>query len=159
HASYDGQIREGAFFNEAHTGVQIKVDDFKVAYRDTGAPKSFDTITQLFHPDGSSAGTADISLNHPASIDGVKFYQVAYGFAPVITITKDGKPLTSEPVIFTRSPPPVAGVDQDALPWHGVIRLPTLAPQTAIDFFLWPDSRALAQFLQTGQSFPMLEPH
>ena len=29
----------------------------------------------------------------------------------------------------------------------------------AIDFFLWPDSRALAQFLQTGQSFPMLEPH
>jgi cytochrome c biogenesis protein ResB len=159
HASYDGQIHEGAFFNEDHSGVQIKVDDFSVKYRANGAPESFDTKAELFHADGTSAGTADISLNHPASIDGVKFYQVAYGFAPVITITKDGKPLTSEPVIFTRTPPGAPGVDPNSLPWHGVVRLPTLDPQMVVDFYLWPDSQALAQFIQTGKSFPMLQPN
>lgn len=159
HASYDGSIREGSFFGEAHTGVQIKVNDFAATYREDGSPESFDTSAELFHSDGTPAGEADISLNYPASIDGVKFYQVAYGFAPVITVTKDGKPLTSEPVFFTLKPPAVAGVDPNSIPWHGVVRLPTLSPQMAIDFFLWPDSRALQQFIATGDSFSMLQPH
>jgi cytochrome c biogenesis protein ResB len=62
-------------------------------------------------------------------------------------------------VIFTRTPPGAPGVDPNSLPWHGVVRLPTLDPQMVVDFYLWPDSQALAQFIQTGKSFPMLEPN
>jgi len=157
HANYDGNIREGSFFGEAHTGVQVSVDDFNVTYRADGTPAEFLTRVQLIEPDGRVAKTADIRVNHPASIDGVHFYQFGYGWAPVIEVRKDGVPIASGPVVFQQTPAPVPGVDRRALPWQGVVKLPSLRPQVGIQFQLWPDARALESFIETGKSFPMLE--
>ena len=37
------------------------------------------------------------------------------------------------------------------MPWRGVVKLPTLRPQMAIDLELWPDSRAFFAQLRTGE--------
>jgi len=156
YANYDGQIHEGRFSHDEHTGIRIKVDSFRATYRiPSGIPKDFVTTAELFHADGAPAGTVRISPNHPAEIDGVKIYQFGYGWAPVISVEKDGVPLTSGPVECSQGPPPT-GVSPLQLPWNCVVKLPSLRPQVGIRFLLWPDLRGLQAVLTTGRAMPML---
>jgi cytochrome c biogenesis protein len=156
HASYDGQIREGRFFGEDHTGIGIKLDRFTASYRiPSGIPKDFVSRVELFQPDGAAAGTVDVRVNHPAELDGVKIYQFGYGYAPVIRVEHDGQTLVSGPTVCQQGPPP-AGVSPLQLPWDCVVKLPTLRPQVGIRFELWPDIRALNALLTTGRSMPMI---
>jgi cytochrome c biogenesis protein len=156
HASYDGQIHEGRFFGEDHTGIQIHLDRFTASYRiPSGIPKDFVSRVRLSRPDGTPAGTVDVRVNHPAELDGVKIYQFGYGYAPVIRVERDGRPLVSGPTVCQQRPPP-AGISPLQLPWDCVVKLPTLRPQVGIRFELWPDVRALNALLTTGQSMPMI---
>jgi cytochrome c biogenesis protein len=156
YANYDGQIHEGRFSRDEHTGIGIKVDSFRATYRiPSGIPKDFVTTAELFRPDGTAAGTVRISPNHPAEIDGVKIYQFGFGWAPVIGVEKDGVPLASGPVECSQGPPP-SGVGPLQLPWDCVVKLPTLRPQVGIRFRLWPDVRGLDALLTTGRAMPML---
>ncbi len=154
HANYDGNIREGRFFNEDHSGVQIRVDDFQVTYGPNLVPKDFVTRGELLDPRGNPVRRVDIRVNHPAEEGGVKFYQSGFGWAPVIEVRDGGDVLYRGPVPFAEDPPP-KGVGQLQLPWHGVVRLPTLDPQAGIQFELWPDSRALLMLQSTGVAPPM----
>ncbi len=156
HANYDGVIREGSFFNEDHSGVQIHVDSFTATYRPTGQPSDFVTHAELLDPQGNIVKTVDIRVNHPAEIDGVKFFQFGYGWAPVIEVRQDGKLIASGPVVCQQKPPP-AGASPLQLPWDCVVKLPSLEPQVGIRFSLWPDSRGLLGLLQTGQAMPMFD--
>jgi cytochrome c biogenesis protein len=158
HANYDGNIREGKFFDEHHAGIGIHVEDFSARFHPDGVPADFITRATLLDPDGRPVGTVDIRVNHPAEIEGVKIYQFGYGWAPVIDVTRDGKPLTSGPVVC-RQPTATEGVDQMALPWLCVVKLPTLEPQVGIEFRLWPDSRALQSLAAGGPPLPMREEH
>ncbi len=155
HANYDGVIHEGRFFDDHHTGVQIHVDSFTAAYRPSGEPRDFVTRAELLDPQGRPVKTVDIRVNHPAEIDGVKFYQFGYGWAPVIDVRLGGTLIASGPLVFQQDVPP-KGVSQLSLPWHGVVKLPSLLPQVGIRFDLWPDSRALFALLETGRALPML---
>jgi cytochrome c biogenesis protein len=155
-ANYDGRLHEGRFFDGHHTGVRIHVDDFTASYRiPSGVPRDFVTRAELSDATGRHVRTVDIRVNHPAEIDGVKFYQFGYGWAPVIDVAKDGRPIASGPVVCTQSAAP-KGVSPLQLPWSCVVKLPTLSPQVGIRFQLWPDSRALYAFLETGRAMPML---
>ncbi len=151
HANYDGVIREGRFFQEDHSGVQICVKDFEDTYRRTGQPMDFVTRAELLDPGGRPAKAVDIRVNHPAALDGVRFYQFGYGWAPVIEVRRDGELIASGPVVFQQDPAPKA-VSQLSLPWRGVVKLPSLRPQVGIEFRLWPDSRALITLLATGKA-------
>jgi cytochrome c biogenesis protein len=156
HAGYDGQIREGRFFGEDHTGIGIKVDRFTATYRiPSGIPRDFVTRAELFGPDGTPSGTVDIRVNHPAEVDGVKIYQFGFGWAPVIRIEHDGEPILSGPTVC-RQPAPPEGISPLQLPWDCVVRLPSLRPQVGIRFRLWPDIRGLDALLTTGEPMPML---
>jgi cytochrome c biogenesis protein len=156
HASYDGQIREGRFFDEDHSGIRIKVDRFSATYRiPSGIPKDFVTTAELFQPDGAPAGTVDIRVNHPAELDGVKIYQFGYGWAPVIRVEKDGEPILSGPTICQQGPTP-RGLSPLQMPWDCVVKLPSLHPQVGVRFRLWPDIRGLNALLTTGEAMPML---
>jgi cytochrome c biogenesis protein len=155
HANYDGTVREGRFFDEDHSGVQIRVEDFQATYRMTGQPQDFVTRATLLEPDGAPASDVEIRVNHPAELGGVKFYQFGYGWAPVIRVEKDGRPLFDGPVVCEQSPPP-EGVSPLQLPWNCVVKLPTLDPQVGFRFELWPDSRALYALLETGKAMPMI---
>jgi len=156
HANYDGQLREGRFFDEHHTGVQIHVDSFTASYLiPSGVPKDFVTHAELYDPNGTYVKTVDIRVNHPAEIDGVKFYQFGYGWAPVIDVRENGQLIASGPVVCQQGPPP-SGVSPLQLPWDCAVKLPTLRPQVGIQFELWPDSRALYGLLLTGKAMPMI---
>src|SRR5438093_373807 len=156
-ANYDGRINEGRFTGDGdHSGVRIHVDDFTATYRiPSGIPEDFVTHAALYDANGGYVRTVDIRVNHPAEIDGVKFYQFGYGWAPVVDVRQDGEPIASGPVVCTQGPPP-PGVSALQLPWNCVVKLPTLTPQVGIRFELWPDSRGLYALLQTGRAMPML---
>jgi len=151
HANYDGAVREGRFFNEDHSGAQVCVEDFEDRYRSTGQPMDFVTRAVLLDAEGGPPRPVDIRVNHPAEVDGVRFFQFGYGWAPVIDVRVDGELIASGPVAFQQDPAP-EGVSPLQLPWRGVVKLPTLEPQVGLEFQLWPDSRALIQLLQTGQA-------
>src|SRR6266542_3528606 len=156
-ANYDGRINEGRFTDDGdHSGVRIHVDDFTATYRvPSGIPEDVVTNADLYDASGGYVRTVDIRVNHPAEIDGVKFYQFGYGWAPVVDVRQGGEPIASGPVVCTQGPPP-PGVSALQLPWNCVVKLPTLTPQVGIRFELWPDSRGLYGLLQTGRAMPML---
>lgn len=155
HASYDGQIREGRFFGEDHSGVQVHVEDFQATYRPTGQPADFVTRATLLDDQGRVLQHVEIRVNHPAEADGVRFYQFGYGWAPVIRVEHDGEPIFDGPVICQQGDAP-EGVSPLQVPWRCVVKLPSLRPQIGIRFELWPDSRGLLSLLETGRVMPML---
>ena len=157
HANYDGNIREGAFFDGQHTGIGVRVENFQASFHPDGIPADFVTTAQLLDPEGHLIRNVEIRVNHPASVDGVHIYQFGYGWAPVIDVTLNGKPLTTGPVIFQQPPAP-SGVDQTTMPWNGVVKLPSTKPQVGIEFQLWPDNRGLLA-LAAGRPFSMTQAH
>ncbi len=155
HASYDGTLREGRFFDEDHSGVQVHVEDFQATYRATGEPADFVTRARISEPAGAASETVDIRVNHPAEMDGVKLYQFGYGWAPVIRVEDQGVPIFDGPVVCQQSTPPRA-VSPLQLPWNCAVKLPSLDPDVGLRFELWPDSRALYALLETGKAMPMV---
>ncbi len=155
-ANYDGQIRTGRFFTGNFTGIGIHLRGFEDTYRRTGEPMDFVSHVDLLDPQGNLVRRADIRVNHPASIDGLEIYQYGFGWAPVVEVRQNGTPIASDPITFVQDPAP-KGVPQLALPWHGVLKLPSLDPQVGIQLELWPDSRAFLQLRTTGQPVAMTQ--
>jgi cytochrome c biogenesis protein len=135
HAAYDLPPDEGRFFAEStHRGFQVRVEDFDATYHPGGLPKTFVSRVSLFDEDGRPVGEDEIGVNDPLELEGVKLYQLGYGWAPVIEVRLDGRLLASEPVVFvTRTP------NDQTRPWHGVIKLPSLDPEVGLEFRLFPD--------------------
>jgi cytochrome c biogenesis protein len=153
-ANYDGNLRTGRFFGGDHTGARICVRDFEDRFRQSGQPMDFVTTATLQSGDGGPASAVDIRVNEPAAVDGVRYYQFAFGWSPVIEVRRAGELIASGPVQFERDPVP-PGLGELQVPWHGVLRLPTMDPQVGIEFQLWPDSRAFFAVAQTG-SVPLM---
>jgi cytochrome c biogenesis protein len=149
-ANYDGNLRAGRYFNGDHTGARICVRDFADRFRSTGQPMDFVTAATLRSAAGGPARDVEIRVNEPASIDGIRLYQYAFGWAPTIEIRDAGRRIASGPVQFERDPVP-EGLGELQVPWHGAIRLPTTDPQIGIQFQLWPDSRAFFELARTGR--------
>jgi cytochrome c biogenesis protein len=154
-ANYGGNLRTGRLFGGDHSGVQVCVDSFEDRYRTTGQPMDFVTTADLRRRDGRTLeDDVQIRVNDPAQASGVSFYQSGFGWAPVVEVREDGRRIASVPIQFEADGAP-EGVSQLAVPWHGVLRLPTTEPQTAIEFQLWPDYRAFLRFIDTGEPTPM----
>lgn len=155
HANYDGTVREGRFFGEDHSGVQVRVEDFRATYRATGQPRDFVTRATLLDAEGGELERVDIRVNHPAEAEGVRFYQFGYGWAPVIRVEEGGEAIFDGPVVCQQGTTP-EDVSQLQVPWTCVVKLPSLDPQVGIRFELWPDRRGLLALLETGEAMPML---
>jgi cytochrome c biogenesis protein len=158
-ANYDGQIREGAFFNGDFTGIGVKLNSFESRFRSSGQPMDFVSNVELQAPDGAPIRTQDIRVNHPAHIEGLNIYQINWGWAPFVTVRDaDGRVLTRQKVVMELEPVPAGaqGIPAFAMPWHGVVKVTSIEPQMAIDLELYPDSRAFYEQLATGQPVAML---
>jgi cytochrome c biogenesis protein len=153
-ANYDGEIRTGRFFGGEFTGVGVRLRGFEDTYRRTGQPMDFVSHVDLLGPDGRLIRRADVRVNHPAGIEGLRIYQFGFGWAPVVEVRLGGEPIASEPIVFVQEQAP-EGVPQLAMPWRGVLKLPSLRPQAGIELELWPDSRAFVQQLRTGEPVAM----
>jgi cytochrome c biogenesis protein len=155
-ANYDGELRTGRFFNGDFTGVGLHLNGFEDTYRQSGQPMDFVSHVDVLDPQGTVTKTADIRVNSPASIDGVEFFQYGFGWAPVVEIRQDGELIASEPITFVQDTAP-EGVPQLAMPWRGILKLPSLRPQLGLALELWPDSRAWLQLRTTGQPVAMTQ--
>ena len=80
------------------TGYMLRIDDFRIDRREDGSVEQYSadiTVvnTASYGPDG---GSATISVNHPAALGGMKFYQNSTGWAATVNVLKDGAPLQQE---------------------------------------------------------------
>ncbi len=59
-------------------GFEIRCDDFKVEFYDTGAPKEFRSSLSILK-DGKVVEKKDIIVNDPLRYEGISFFQASYG--------------------------------------------------------------------------------
>jgi cytochrome c biogenesis protein len=138
HAAYDLPPDEGRFFDESmHAGFRVRVEDFAASYHPSGLPREFVSRVSLLDENGSGLGEREVRVNGPLEHEGVKLYQLGYGWAPEIEVRFEDRVLVSEPIVFiTRTP------SDQRLPWQGVVKLPSLEPDIGLELRLLPDSAA-----------------
>jgi len=146
HASYDLPPAEGRFFSESmHRAFRVRVLEFDADYHPNGVPRGFVSRVEIL--EGNRVVRAGrVEVNEPLEYEGVKMYQLGYGWAPVIEVRRDGRLLASGPSVFVTDDP-----SDLSRPWRGVVKLPSLRPQVGLELRLLPDPRASL----TGS--PMLE--
>ena len=62
-------------------GFEIRCDDFKVEFYDSGAPKEFRSSLSILK-DGAVVEQKDIIVNDPLRYEGISFFQASYGPLP-----------------------------------------------------------------------------
>ena len=82
------------------TSYILSIDDFDIGLRADDTVEQYTTTFTLHNTDpaGPSGDSATVSVNNPASLYGMKFYQNSTGWAAKMTILENGKPLQEEVV-------------------------------------------------------------
>ncbi len=127
HVAYDS-IREGSLFDERHRDFTLQVDDFTVTFRPNGLAKEFVSRVKLVE-NGRVIKDTDIRVNNPLVHKGISIFQLAWGWAPRIKVSKDGKPMADAPVVFL----------PDGGGWRGVVKIPQAKPQMGLEMNFFPD--------------------
>jgi cytochrome c biogenesis protein len=155
-ANYDGELRTGRYFTGNFSRIGIHLSSFEDTYHASGVPMDFVSHVELQDPNGNAMRSQDIRVNHPAQIGDLRIFQYGYGWAPEVLVRQDGRLIASDPIVLGQQPAP-DGVPQLAMPWIGVLKLPSTNPQTGVQLELWPDSRAFVQQMNTGQPVAMTQ--
>ena len=74
------------------TGYVLAIDDFRIALREDDTVEQYTADITVTGPDGLSEG-AEISVNNPAALFGMKFYQNSTGWAATVRVAEGGEPL------------------------------------------------------------------
>lgn len=80
------------------TGYLLTIDDFRVGLRPDDTVEQYTADITVRSVDGTGVESATVSVNNPASLFGMKFYQNSTGWAARINVQKDGEPLQDEVV-------------------------------------------------------------
>ena len=90
-----GQIRR-----IGDTACFLSIDDFRIDTREDGSVAQYTTDITVENTAsvGPAGGSASVSVNHPAVLCGMKFYQNATGWAARVDVYKDGAPIQQEVV-------------------------------------------------------------
>ena len=80
------------------TGYLLTIDDFEVGLRPDDTVEQYTAEITVRDVDGRGSQSATVSVNNPASLYGMKFYQNSTGWAAKINVKKDGAPLQDEVV-------------------------------------------------------------
>ena len=82
------------------TAFFLSIDDFRIDARKDGSVAQYttDITVENTASGGPSGGSASVSVNHPATLCGMKFYQNATGWAARADVYKDGAPIQQEVV-------------------------------------------------------------
>ena len=79
------------------TEWMLKIEDFTIDLHDDASVEQYTAAISVYGlEDGYPLRqSAEISVNHPATIHGMKFYQNSVGWAARVNVLKDGEPLQS----------------------------------------------------------------
>ncbi len=82
------------------TGCFLTIDNFTIDRREDGSVAQYTSAITVVNGNsaGPGDGSAEISVNHPATLCGMKFYQNSTGWAVTANVLKDGRPLQSQAV-------------------------------------------------------------
>ena len=78
------------------TGVILSIDSFDIGLREDDTVEQYTAGITVRRPSDGAEESAKISVNNPASIFGMKFYQNSTGWAADIHIKKNGEALQDE---------------------------------------------------------------
>ena len=79
------------------TGYIATIDDFRIDKSESGFVEQYTTRFTLRDANGATtAQSAQVSVNHPARLRGMKFFQNSTGWAAKASVTKNGEPLQSQ---------------------------------------------------------------
>ena len=157
--NYAGRLRTGSFFSGNHSGAQATLLDYRDAFGESGVPMDFQSEVRFTSADGDETRTEVIRVNHPAVFDGVRYFQFGFGWAPVIEVRRAGELVREDGIPFGQNQTAPEGVSQLAMPWDGFVKIPGSDGRDAsyaVELTLWPDGRALASSLQSGEPVPMV---
>ena len=79
-----------------NSGLILTIDDFRIGLRDDDTVEQYTTDLTVHNLKSGNTESASVSVNYPASLFGWKFYQNSTGWAELVTVTENGKPLQSE---------------------------------------------------------------
>ena len=77
------------------TGYTLAIDDFRMDMREDGTAAQYASDITLTAP-GGGAQSAMVSVNNPATLSGMKFYQNSTGWAATVSVLEGGEPLQEE---------------------------------------------------------------
>ena len=82
------------------SGYALSIDDFTVRRYEDGTPEQYTSAITVYDLAGGddASRSAEISVNTPARLYGMKFYQNSTGWAAQVDVRKDGAPLQQEVV-------------------------------------------------------------
>ena len=78
------------------TGYIITIDSFDIDLRDDDTVRQYTAGITVRNAARAESESAEISVNNPASLFGMRFYQNSTGWAADVHVTKDGEPLQDE---------------------------------------------------------------
>ena len=78
------------------TDYLVSIDDFEIGLREDDTVEQYTASITVRDASKGESGEAQISVNHPASLFGMKFYQNSTGWAADVHIAKDGEPLQDD---------------------------------------------------------------
>lgn len=81
------------------TNLVLTIDDFRIGLRDDDTVEQYTadiTVRDLSGKHGVEGQSATVSVNHPADVFGLRFYQNSTGWAARVSVTEAGEPLESE---------------------------------------------------------------
>ena len=81
------------------TMLALTIDDFRIGLREDDTVEQYTadiTVRDLSGKHGVEGQSASVSVNDPADLFGMRFYQNSTGWAARISVTKAGEPLESE---------------------------------------------------------------
>ena len=82
------------------SGYALSIDDFTVERREDGSVAQYTSDVTVYNLAGGddASRSAAVSVNHPATLYGMKLYQNSTGWAATANVLKDGQPLQQEVV-------------------------------------------------------------
>jgi cytochrome c biogenesis protein len=102
----------------------VNLTRFTATYNAQGAPATFDAFVGYTARPGGPAGSYDIRVNHPLSVDGANVYLINDGYAVDLTVRDpSGRVVLSGPTAFIAD----SGTT-DLSKSHGVVKVPDAQP-------------------------------
>ena len=80
------------------TGYALTIDSFEVGLRDDDTVEQYTAGITVTDASGAEARSAEISVNYPATLFGMKFFQNSTGWAARMNVAENGAPLQSQVV-------------------------------------------------------------
>ncbi len=78
------------------TGLAVTIDDFRTALREDGSAEQYTAALTVTDRATGRQESGSTSVNEPATLFGMKFYQNSTGYAARVTVLKEDAPLQEE---------------------------------------------------------------